>query len=274
MTAGLPTKILLGMIIGAMTMTAVMTTATAPALAAALVPDKADGRRSGFDFMSPALRSMQLDETANPGLLWVKDGEALWTKKIGSHGSSCASCHGEASQSMHGVAARYPAFDDRTAGPLNLSGRINACRVRHQGVPPLKSDDDAMLALEAFIGYQSQGRPLAPPNDARLDPHRARGEAIYRQRMGQLELSCAQCHDANAGQRLAGSVIPQAHPTGYPIYRLEWQTLGSLSRRVRGCMTGVRAEPFEDGALELIELELYLKQRAAGMPVETPGVRP
>ena len=48
------------------------------------------------------------------------------------------------------------------------------------------------------------------------------------QREGQLNLSCANCHDDNWDKRLAGSPIPQAHPTGYPIYRLEWQTLGSL----------------------------------------------
>ena len=69
-------------------------------------------------------------------------------------------------------------------------------------------------------------------------------------------------------------MIPQAHPTGYPIYRLEWQGLGSLQRRLRGCMSGVRAEPFAFDAPELVALELYLMQRAAGMLLETPAVRP
>ena len=105
-------------------------------------------------------------------------------------------------------------------------------------------------------------------------PFRERGEKLYRQRIGQLDLSCAQCHDERAGGRLAGAVIPQAHPTGYPIYRLEWQGLGSLQRRLRGCIAGVRAEPFAYGAIELTELELYLARRAAGMKIETPAVRP
>ena len=126
----------------------------------------------------------------------------------------------------------------------------------------------------AVTGAFEESQPVAPPADARLAPGRARGEALFRQRMGQLDLSCAQCHDANAGRRLAGSVIPQGHPTGYPIYRLEWQSVGSLARRIRGCMTGVRAEPFGDDAPETVDLELYLKQRAAGLPVETPAVRP
>jgi sulfur-oxidizing protein SoxA len=87
-------------------------------------------------------------------------------------------------------------------------------------------------------------------------------------------LSCAQCHDDNAGQRLAGSVIPQAHPTGYPLYRLEWQGVGSLQRRLRNCMVGVRSEPFPYGSAEYIALELFLMRRADGMLLETPAVRP
>ncbi|WP_460427902.1 FAD-dependent oxidoreductase [Azotobacter armeniacus] len=75
---------------------------------------------------------------------------------------------------------------------------------------------------------------------------------------GQLDLSCAACHDDNWGKRLGGSLIPQAHPTAYPLYRLEWQSLGSLQRRMRNCMIGVRAEPFDFGAPELVDLELYL----------------
>ena len=69
-------------------------------------------------------------------------------------------------------------------------------------------------------------------------------------------------------------MIPQAHPTGYPIYRLEWQAVGSLERRLRNCLVGIRAEPYEYGAPELVDLELYLMSRAAGMKMDAPAVRP
>lgn len=266
MIAGAAAKVLVAL--------AALSTIVALLASAGAAPGTTDDRRSGFDSMSPALQAMQVDETANPGLLWVDEGEALWSSKSGSRQRACASCHGDASDSMRGVAARYPAFDAKSGRPLALAGRINACRVRYQDAPKLDADDETMLALEAYVARQSRGLPLAPPDDARLAPDRARGEAIWRRPMGQFAMSCAQCHDGYAGRRLAGSVVPQAHPTGYPIYRLEWQTLGSLTRRVRGCMTGVRAEPFDDGAPELVQLELYLKQRAAGLPVEMPAVRP
>ena len=124
------------------------------------------------------------------------------------------------------------------------------------------------------MAHQSRGLPLAPPDDARLQSYQTRGEQRFRQRIGQLGLSCAQCHDDHAGKRLGGSTIPHGHANGYPLYRLEWQALGSLQRRLRNCMTGVRAEPFAFGAIELVELELYLALRAKGLPLETPAVRP
>ena len=235
---------------------------------------QADARRSGFESMGPATQAMQRDDRENPGMLWVRDGEALWSRKAGTADRSCADCHGAAPAGMRGVAARYPAFDARLQRPVNLAQRINLCRQERQQAEPLRAESQELLSLESFVALQSRGLPIAPPADPRLAPFRERGRELYRQRMGQLDLACAQCHDDNAGKRLGSSVIPQGHPTGYPIYRLEWQGLGSLYRRLRGCLTGVRAEPFPPDAPELVELELHLAVRAAGMPVETPAVRP
>jgi sulfur-oxidizing protein SoxA len=233
-----------------------------------------DPRRSGFDFMSPATQAMQRDDMQNPGMLWVQDGETVWNMKIGVRDKSCASCHGDAAVSMRGVAARYPAYDAREGLPVTLARRIVICKQRNQWAlaPPPESRE--LLSLESYVALQSRGLPIAPPDDPRLEPYRERGRQWFEQRMGQLNFACAQCHADNAGQRLGGSVIPQAHPTGYPIYRLEWQGMGSLERRLRNCMSGVRAEPFALGSPEMTELALYLAQRAAGMRIETPAVRP
>jgi sulfur-oxidizing protein SoxA len=157
---------------------------------------------------------------------------------------------------------------------VTLAGRINLCRVRHLQAPPLAPDSDELLGLESVVALQSRGLPIAPEPDPRLQPWRDTGQALFKRRVGQLDFSCAQCHDQQAGGRLAGATIPQGHPTGYPIYRLEWQGLGSLQRRLRNCMTGVRAEPYADGSDEATALELFLMQRAAGLPLETPAVRP
>lgn len=240
----------------------------------AALAQTADNRRSGFEDMSRDSQSLQRDDTANPGMLWVLDGEALWAARAGRANKSCADCHQDAATTMKGVAARYPAFSPAHQRPLDLQGRINACRETQQQAAPFAWESKELLALTAFVGKQSRGLPIAPPDDARLEPFRKRGEALYNRRIGQLNFSCANCHDDNPGERLASAVIPQGHPTGYPLYRLEWQGVGSLQRRLRGCLVGVRAEPFAYGAQEYVELELFMMARAKGMAVETPAVRP
>jgi L-cysteine S-thiosulfotransferase len=231
-------------------------------------------RRSGYDFMSPETRAMQDDDTANPGMLGVLDGAVSWMRKTGAVGRACADCHGDASVSMKGVAARYPAFDDALKRPVNLEQRINLCRTERQQAPALTYESRELLALTAFVARWSRGARIGIAVDARTQPFLDNGRAAFYRRQGQLNLACSQCHDDNWGKRLAGNVIPQAHPTGYPVYRLEWQSLGSLQRRLRNCLVGIRAEPYEYGAPELVELELFLMWRARGMAIETPGVRP
>jgi sulfur-oxidizing protein SoxA len=230
-------------------------------------------RRSTYEQMSRETRAMQDEDTANPGMLWVLDGEALWRVKAGQATRACVDCHGDAPQSMKGVAARYPAFDEKRGGPVDLGGRINICRVDQQKAPALGLESKEMLALTAYIARQSRGLPIVS-NDARLEPFIEAGRAIFSRRQGQLNLACAQCHDDNWGQKLAGISMPQGHPTGYPLYRLEWQTLGSVQRRLRNCMIGMRAESYALGSAEFIALETFLMWRARGMTMESPAVRP
>jgi len=231
-------------------------------------------RRSGYDLMSRDSKAMQDDDTSNPATLSVLDGEAMWTAKAGAAGKSCADCHADAEQSMRGVAARYPAFDAAKGRPIDIEQRINLCRTEKQNATPLPFESRELLAITAYVGKQSRGEPIAAANDERTKPFTEAGRQTYARRQGQLNLSCQNCHDDNAGQKLAGVELPQGHPTGYPLYRLEWQSIGSLQRRLRNCMIGMRAEPYAYGSDENVDLELFLMLRAGGMKVETPAVRP
>jgi len=230
-------------------------------------------RRSSYEHMSPETKAMQDGDTDNPGMLWVLDGEVLWRTKAGKAERACTGCHGDAEKSMKGVAARYPAFDAKRATPVDLSGRVNICRVEQQRAPAFAPESKDLLALATLIARQSRGLPIES-DDERLKPFIEAGRTIFNRRQGQLDLACAQCHDDNWGQKLAGITLPQGHPTGYPLYRLEWQTLGSLQRRLRNCMIGMRAEPHAYGSPEFVALETFLMWRARGMAMESPAVRP
>ena len=175
---------------------------------------------------------------------------------------------------MKGVAARYPAFDGALGRPIDLEHRINRCRTDHQQVAPLSFESTDLVALTAYVAHQSKGEPIAVSDDPQTRWFIDAGREIFERRQGQLNLSCGQCHDNNWGQHLGGATIPQAHPTGYPLYRLEWQASGSLRRRLRNCLIGMRAETYTNDAPENVDLELYLAWRARGLAVETPAVRP
>jgi sulfur-oxidizing protein SoxA len=233
-----------------------------------------DARRSGSAFMGAALQAMQDDDSSNPAGLWLLDGQALWERPVGDAGRSCADCHQDPAVTMKGVAARYPAVGRSGGPPMDLEQRINLCRTSQQKAPALAFESHDLLALTALLARQSHGMPITTADDVAARPFIEEGRRLFHLRQGQLNLSCAECHDDNWGKHLGGAVIPQGHPTGYPIYRLEWQTLGSLQRRLRGCMAGMRAEPYAYGAPEAVDLELYLMWRARGMPMDTLAVRP
>ncbi len=232
-----------------------------------------DQRRSDTASMSTELRAMQTDDMANPATLSVLDGEGLWNRKAGKSQQSCADCHGDARQSMKGVAARYPAFDAGSGRVLDIEARINQCRTERQGAAAMPMESRELLAISAYVGLQSRGMLIAN-GDPRLKATIVRGRELFNARQGQLNFSCAICHDENWGHKLGAATVPQAHPVGYPIYRLEWQSVGSLQRRLRNCMVGMRAEPYAYGSDEYIALETFLMERASGLQLETPGVRP
>jgi sulfur-oxidizing protein SoxA len=227
-------------------------------------------KRSGFDVMTPETQALQADDMSNPGMLWVLQGEQLWQQAEGRANVACSGCHDDASQTMRGVAARYPAFDAATGRPIDLAGRINSCRAERQQAEPLAPESDALLALTAYVAHQSRGMPITPATDGVCS--RAASDSSSSPAPPATTTIGANGSAAAPGSRRFATtgVIPQAHPTGYPLYRLEWQTVGSLQRRLRNCMIGVRAEPFAFGAPELVDLELHLTERARGLLVETP----
>ena len=227
----------------------------------------AEAVRSGSVFLTAETRALQADGFANPGYLWVERGRELFD----DGDKACSSCH--QADALAGAAARYPQYDAVAGALLNLEARINLCRQHHQELPPLAYESDELLALTAYVANLSQGRPLTVAVDGDAAPFFEQGRAYYFQRRGQLNLACNQCHDDNWGGKLRGDTISQGQPNAWPAYRLEWQTFGSLHRRIRDCDAGVRAEPHASGSGVYTSLELYLVWRARGLTLESPGVR-
>ncbi len=238
------------------------------------VPERSlTAAQSGYSFQSPDTQALQDDPFANPGFLWIDKGRVLFQQPAGKSNKACADCHGADAASLKGAATRYPAYSSALKRLINIEQRINRCRTEQQAADALPYEADELLALTTFVVHQSEGLAFAVSIDGPARPFFEAGRDYYYARRGQLNLACHHCHEYNAGRMLRGDRLSQGHSNGYPGYRLEWQSIGSLHRRLRFCNTGVRAEPFDYGAAEYVNLELFLAWRAAELPIETPAVR-
>jgi sulfur-oxidizing protein SoxA len=242
------------------------------ALLSVLTPASADEIASGSTFLSPELRRRQDDPNRNPAWFWVDQGKELFAEKPAT-GQACLGCHADPAASLRGAAMHYPQVDRSSGKLLNLEGRIEQCRVERQQQPAFGYESAELLSLTAYVASLSRGLPMSVRTDGPARPFYEAGQAFFERRQGQLNLSCKQCHDGLVGQKLRGDTISHGAGTGYPAYRLEWNTVGSLHRRLRACSLGVRATQFDYGSPEYLALELYLAGRAEGLPIETPAMR-
>jgi len=235
--------------------------------------ETAAGARSGYTYMGPETQALQDDDFANPGMLWVDEGQKLWSQPAGVKGLSCQSCHGDAKTSMRTVATRYPAFSPQLGRMINLEQQINYSRTAHQGADAYPYESEELLALTAYISHQAKGLPMNVAIDGPAAQDFARGKAFFYQRRGQLNLACNNCHEQHAGDHLRAESISQGQVNGFPIYRELWQAMGSLDRMFAWCNTAVRAEPYAAGSQEYVDLELYERWRGRGLLIESPAVR-
>lgn len=245
----------------------------ASAFSRAQEPASTPAPRSGYEFMAPQSQALQDDDFVNPAFFSVEDGQRLWATPMGSEGLSCASCHADAETSMAGVAARYPQYDEEVGGLVNLEGRINQMLTQEMGAEALAYESAALLGLSTYVALQSRGMPMSVDIEGPARPYFEAGRDYFFTRRGQLDLSCSQCHDGLAGQKLRGDTISEGQINGFPIYRLLWNSTASRHRMFAWCNTSLRAEPESPGSETYLALELYLAWRGGGLPMESPAVR-
>ncbi|MCC5873775.1 MAG: sulfur oxidation c-type cytochrome SoxA [Gammaproteobacteria bacterium] len=228
--------------------------------------------RSGYHLLGGELRALQDDDFANPGMLWVDRGERLWNAPGGPREQSCRDCHDEPAN-LRGLTNRLPRFDAEADRLHNLDTLVRDCRQQRQQAEVLPHESEDLLALTTLIAHQSRGLPLEVTVEGPARAAFEQGRASFERRRGQLDLSCADCHQRLEGARLRGETISAGMVNGFPLYRLTWEGLGSRQRMIRWCNEAVRAEPMDPDSRRALALELYLAWRSRGLPLESPAVR-
>jgi len=231
-----------------------------------------DTAYSGWLFRAEETQALEIDDFENPGMPAVDAGLELWTTADGSEGKACADCHGDISE-MAGVRTTMPKINED--GKLwSMEEYINNCRTERMGAEAWKRTKSApMLAMNAAISLQSRGMPMNVAVDGPAAPYWEIGQQLYYTRVGQLDMSCASCHEDNFGVHIRADHLSQGQINGFPTYRLKWGSLGSIHRRFKGCMKNIRATPYKPGGEEFMALELYVASRGNGLSVESPAVR-
>lgn len=229
--------------------------------------------KSGYEFMNEDARLMQDDDFENLGMLSVQAGRELFTK-AGDSGDSCASCHGENGGRLDPKRiARYPVYSEQLHQPINLQQQINLCWTERLDNFPMPYDSREALELETFVRHLARGEQVNVQTDGRMAPYYAAGKVLFYKRIGQLDMACNFCHERNAGLRLRGQTLSQGQSNGFPVYRLATGRVTSLHRRFRECSISFRAEPFESGSSEYVNLEIFVAARGNGLRIETPAIR-
>lgn len=228
---------------------------------------------SGWLYREAETRQLEEDSFENPGMLSVEEGEEIWNTVEGTAGKSCASCHDDAAETMAGVAAHYPKWDPDAKRPINIELQINKCREENMGAEPYAFDKGGQKQLTAYIKHQSLGDPVSVDlSQGDMQEWWDRGKTVYYTRTGQLNLSCASCHEQNNGNYIRADHLSQGQVNGFPTYRLK-TGLTSLHNRFRGCVRDTRAEIPTAFSDDLMALETYVTWRGTGLSVETPSVR-
>jgi L-cysteine S-thiosulfotransferase len=254
-----------------------------------------DTRTSGNVYLPAQLQTLQKDSNGNPISLWVDRGTSVWQ-------AQCQSCHAGV-DTLKRSAPSFPRLAPGGKTLRNLEDQIAICQQRTSGAAkspgttnvtttassaggnenstktalPLANDHEDVLALSAALHQAAQGERISVAasngQDAQWQTRLQSGQQLYQTRMGRINLACMHCHDQKVGAQMRADTISQGHPTGFPIYRMNWQTLGSVERRLRACYSGVQAPLPPPGSADLRDLELFMKVRANGMVLDGPSIR-
>jgi len=176
-----------------------------------------------------------------------------------------------------GIRQNYPYFDNKSGAVITLELALNRCREAN-GEEPYSYVKDEMASLTAYMAFTSRGKPfdIKIPNDPRALEAYQKGAEYFYARRGQLNFSCASCHVQNPGNQIRTEVLAPALGivAAMPIYRSEWNGMGTMSRRLVTCNSQVRGVPLEPQDELYRDVEYYLTYMSNGLPVSGPGARP
>jgi sulfur-oxidizing protein SoxA len=182
------------------------------------------------------------------------------------------------------IGGDYPYFDDKRGEVVTLTQAINEC-ITKAGGKKLNEKKGKMAHIQAYFAYSTQEAEkdvnIKIGSKAAAEAYE-RGKKYYYSQRGYLKLSCATCHVQGAAQRVRNESMSQllGHTSHFPVYRLKWGAkdknsdgLGTLERRMQGCIKDQGQNPPKTSSKEMKELLYFMSYMSNGMPVDGPDIR-
>ncbi|MGB9577648.1 MAG: sulfur oxidation c-type cytochrome SoxA [Halothiobacillaceae bacterium] len=200
----------------------------------------------------------------------IAKGKAFYSKPL-ANGKSLKDCLGDAK----GLRAKYPFFDTEAGKVRNLEADLIQCAQAY-GETTFDEKSKDLKNVSAYLASESRGMKVhvTVPNEQALAAFED-GKRRWFQKTGQLNLSCADCHQYHSGQRarsetLSAGIGKTAH---FPVWRLKDDGLVTLNDRLFGCVRDTRAKPYKRYGDEYRNMEYFLAYIDNGLEITGPAVR-
>lgn len=201
----------------------------------------------------------------------IENGEVLFNTSF-ANGQTYASCFDNGGV---GIRQNYPYFDDARGEVISLELSINECREKN-GEKPLKWEVNDIADLSAYMAWTSRGNAMniKVQSEAALKAYQE-GKEFYYTKRGYLNNSCATCHVQGAGRHVRTETLHPAlgEVTNWPNFRLKWEHLGTLHKRISRCHRDQGAKRFQAQDSRYRNVEYFMSYMSNGLPVNGPGVR-
>ncbi|MCT7510376.1 sulfur oxidation c-type cytochrome SoxA [Aliarcobacter cryaerophilus] len=201
----------------------------------------------------------------------IEKGEELYTKKF-ANGNSLQTCFPDLTN-----AGTYPYYDKNKKELISLTKAVNDC-LRANGEKEWGTKKGPMAEFQAYWVNESKeaGKKFNIKINSKAEKEAyERGKEYYYSQRGYLKLSCATCHIQGSGQRVRNEVLSPllGQVTHFPVLRLKWTDIGTVERRLSGCVVDQGQVPPKDESQTMIELIYFLAYMSNDMPVDGPDVR-
>jgi len=202
----------------------------------------------------------------------IDAGKKLWNTTF-TNGKSFASCF----ESPVAAGSGYPYFDNARNDVVTLTQAVNEC-LTNNGEKAWNTKKGDMAKLQAYMA--NAATEAEKVLDVKIDSKAAsdayeRGKEYYYTQRGYLKLNCAECHVQGTGKRVRNEKLSPllGHSTHFPVYRLKWKSLGTLERRMSGCIKDQGQVPPKDTSKEMKELLFFQAYMSNGMKYDGPDIR-